>query len=188
MSRSLWMASLLFISFISSFISCTTQLGVICKLADSAPDSIAYVTDKDVKEYQCQDRPLGCTLECTTHQRPPPRHGAVGNSPLAAAIQPIPYPPNSPPFKLISLLFRDKNVVWDQCEALYLCSSSILIPVCKPMSKNPSKNVPYFYFSAHTTVGCSISVTVCSGEAIDLSPLGKYSLTHCFTPVCLHIG
>jgi len=32
---------------------------------------------------------------------------------LAATIQPIPYPPNSPPIKSMALQFREKDVVGD---------------------------------------------------------------------------
>ena len=59
----------------------------------------AYVIDKDAEEHQSQDGPLGDT---TRHQ-PAPRYRAIDNSPLAMTIQPIPYPPNSPAFKSISL-------------------------------------------------------------------------------------
>jgi len=37
-------------------ISCTTQLGIIHKLAEGALDPIIYVTDQDVEEHWSQDR------------------------------------------------------------------------------------------------------------------------------------
>jgi len=68
--------------------NCIAQLGVIRKLAEGAGNSIIYVTDKDLKVYWSQDRPL----RDTTHYQSPPGHGATDHSPLAATFQPIPYP------------------------------------------------------------------------------------------------
>jgi len=62
---------------------------------------------KDVEEHRSQDRLPG---DSSCHQ-PPPGHRAIDYKPLAMAIQPIPYPLNSSPFKSISLQFRDKSVV-----------------------------------------------------------------------------
>ena len=53
---------------------CTTQLGVICKLAEGALSAIFYVIDKDVEEHWSQDQPLGDT----TCDWPPPKHGTIG--------------------------------------------------------------------------------------------------------------
>jgi len=39
-------------------VNCTTQLGVIGKLAEGALDPTAYVTDEDIKEYLSQYGPL----------------------------------------------------------------------------------------------------------------------------------
>ena len=39
-------------------INCTVQLGVMSKFAECALNPILYITDKDVKEYQYQDRLL----------------------------------------------------------------------------------------------------------------------------------
>ena len=39
-------------------IDCTAQLGIICKLAEGALDSIDYVSDKDVEEHWSQDQPM----------------------------------------------------------------------------------------------------------------------------------
>ena len=36
-------------------INCTTQLGVICKLAEGVLNAIVYVIDKDAEEHQSQD-------------------------------------------------------------------------------------------------------------------------------------
>ena len=35
-------------------VKCTTQLGVICKLAEGALDPTVHVTDEDIKEAQSQ--------------------------------------------------------------------------------------------------------------------------------------
>ena len=60
-------------------IDCTTQLGVICKLAEGSLDPTVYVIDKDIKQYQTQNRPL----RNTTHHRPPPGHRAIDHQPLS---------------------------------------------------------------------------------------------------------
>ena len=36
-------------------IDCTTQLGVILKLAEGSLDAIVYVIDKDIEEHRSQD-------------------------------------------------------------------------------------------------------------------------------------
>jgi len=36
-------------------IDCTTQLGVIHKLAEGSLDAIVYVIDKDIEEHRSQD-------------------------------------------------------------------------------------------------------------------------------------
>ena len=40
-------------------VNCTTQLGVTCKLAEGALDSIVYVIDEGVEEHRSQDQALG---------------------------------------------------------------------------------------------------------------------------------
>ncbi|KAK4825808.1 hypothetical protein QYF61_002413 [Mycteria americana] len=87
----------------------STQLGVICKLAEGALDPSVYVTDEDIKQYWSQYGPL----RDTTCHRSPSGHGAIDHCPLDATIQPIPHPPSSPPIKSISLQFREKDVVGD---------------------------------------------------------------------------
>jgi len=42
-----------FLSF--QYINCTTQLGVVCKLAEGALSAIICVADEDVEERQSQD-------------------------------------------------------------------------------------------------------------------------------------
>jgi len=55
---------------ISSFncVNCTTQLGVINKLAESALDPIIYVTDKMLKNTGPRMDPWGSLLVTTIHQ------------------------------------------------------------------------------------------------------------------------
>ena len=84
------------------------------KLAESALDPIIYVLDKDVKEHWSQDKHLGVTA----HYQPPLGHKVIDYSPLAVTFQPILYPPNSPPFKFVSLQFRDKGEVGDRIKDL----------------------------------------------------------------------
>lgn len=67
-------------------IKCTTQLGIIGKLAEDALNPTAYVINKDVEEHKFQDRPL----KDTTHGQPPTGRRLVDHNPLAAAIQTIP--------------------------------------------------------------------------------------------------
>ena len=88
-------------------VDCTTQLGVIRKLAEGALDAIVCVIDKDVEEHSSQDRPL----ENTICDWPPPGHRVTDHNPLAATIQMFLYPLSSPAFKSISLQFRVKDVV-----------------------------------------------------------------------------
>ena len=49
-------------------INCTTQLRVICKLAEGVLDAVVYVIDEDVEEHESQNQPL----RDTTFDQPPP--------------------------------------------------------------------------------------------------------------------
>ncbi|TRZ08094.1 hypothetical protein HGM15179_019012 [Zosterops borbonicus] len=95
-------------------INCTTHIAVIYKLAESVLDPTVYVIDEDIKEHQFQDRARRDTI---CHQ-PPPGHRAIDHKSLAASIQPIPYPLNSPLLKPMSVQFRDKDVIWDHVKSL----------------------------------------------------------------------
>ncbi|KAK4812272.1 LOW QUALITY PROTEIN: hypothetical protein QYF61_012947, partial [Mycteria americana] len=81
-------------------VNCTTQLGVICRLAEGALDLAVNVIDENIEQHWSQYGPLRDTT-------------SVDCYPLDATIQPIPYPLNSPPIKSISLQFREKDVVQD---------------------------------------------------------------------------
>ena len=77
----------------------TVQIGAICKLAEGALSPTVCVIDKDVEKYMSQDGPQGNTA-C---HWPPPGYKATDHDLLAVNIQPVPDPPNSGPFKLISV-------------------------------------------------------------------------------------
>ncbi|KAK4830182.1 hypothetical protein QYF61_008973 [Mycteria americana] len=92
----------------------TTQLGVICKLAEGALNPTVHVIDEGVKQYWSQ---YGSLRDTTCHPSPS-GHGAVDHYCLDATIQPIPPPPNRPPIKSVSLQFREKDVVGDCVKGL----------------------------------------------------------------------
>ncbi|KAK4817730.1 hypothetical protein QYF61_026530 [Mycteria americana] len=83
-------------------VSCTTQLGVICKLAEGALNLTVNVIDENIEQHWFQYRPLRDTTPVDCY-------------PLDVTIQPIPYPLNSPPIKSVSPQFREKDVVGDRC-------------------------------------------------------------------------
>ncbi|KAK4831008.1 hypothetical protein QYF61_014579 [Mycteria americana] len=60
LSRSLWMASH------PSGVSCTTQLGVICKLAEGALDLAVNVIDENIEQHWSQYGPLRDTTSRTS--------------------------------------------------------------------------------------------------------------------------
>ena len=93
--------------------SCRPQLGVINKLSEGILSLTVYVVDKDFEEHLSQDRPLRGTI----HVWPPPGLRAF-DKPLAVAIQPIIYPLNSLASKSISLLLRDKELMWSHVKSL----------------------------------------------------------------------
>ena len=92
----------------------TVPLGVISKLAEGTLSLIIYVIDKDVRECTFQV----ASLMDTAHHWPPSGHRAISHKPLALTFEPIPYPPNSLPFKSISFQFRNKDVVGDHVKGL----------------------------------------------------------------------
>ena len=60
-------------SLLSNVINCTTQLGVIVKLAEGALKPVISVIDEDLEGHQSQDRPLGDTA----HHWPPHGQSAI---------------------------------------------------------------------------------------------------------------
>ncbi|KAK4808881.1 hypothetical protein QYF61_007996 [Mycteria americana] len=102
-------------------VDCTTQLGVVGKLAEGALNPTVHVTAKDVKQCQSQHQPLrNAACHCS-----PPGHRAIDHNSLSATIQPIPYPPSGPSVKSTSLQFRDKDVVRDSIK----CFAQIQLPM-----------------------------------------------------------
>jgi len=100
-----------------SFFCCinrTTQLSVVCKLAEGALDPTVYVIDKDIKQYWSQDRPLRDTI----HHWPLPGHGAIGHHSLGVTFKPISCPLNGPPIKSISIQFGDQDVMLGHVKSL----------------------------------------------------------------------
>jgi len=88
-------------------VSHTTQLDVICKLSEGAPDSTVYVIDEDIKQYWSPDGPL----KDTPCHRSPSGHSAFDH--YHATIQ-LTFPPlKSPPIKSTSLQISEKDVVGD---------------------------------------------------------------------------
>jgi len=92
-------------------VDCTTQLGVIGKLAEGALNATDHVTDKDVKQHQPEYQP---PEECHWS---PLGHRAIDCNSLSVAIQPIPYPPSGPPINSMSLQFRGKDVAQDSVKS-----------------------------------------------------------------------
>ncbi|KAK4815207.1 hypothetical protein QYF61_021826 [Mycteria americana] len=90
-------------------VNCTTQLGVICKLAEGALGLTVNVIDENIEQHWSQYGPL----RDTTCHRSPSGHRAIDRYPLDVTIQPVPYPLNSPPIESISPQFREKDVVGD---------------------------------------------------------------------------
>ena len=109
LSKTLWMASLP-----SKKISCTTQLGVISKLAGRALNPTIYVINEDIKQYWSQYGPQRDSIIYWF----PFRHWAIDCNSLDVAIQPIPYPSNIPSIKPVSLQCGGKNVVGDCIKGL----------------------------------------------------------------------
>lgn len=73
LSTSFWM-----VSFPSRCVDCTTQLGIVSKLAEGAVDSTVHVTNKGVQQlwYQC------LSLQNTAHYWSPLGHQAVDHNSL----------------------------------------------------------------------------------------------------------
>jgi len=72
-------------------VSCTTQLGVICRLAEGAVDRNVYVIDEDIKQYWSQYGPLRDTI----HHWCPLEQSDVDHYPLDTTVEPILHPLNS---------------------------------------------------------------------------------------------
>ncbi|KAK4806245.1 hypothetical protein QYF61_013389 [Mycteria americana] len=88
-------------------INTPTQLGVICKLAESALDPFIQIIDKDVKQNWPQHRALGNTA-C---DRPPTGVNSIHHHSLGPAVQPVLYPAKSIPVQAMSSEFLQENAV-----------------------------------------------------------------------------
>ncbi|KAK4828264.1 hypothetical protein QYF61_024871 [Mycteria americana] len=75
-------------------INTPTQLGVVCKLTESALDPFVQIIDKDVKQNWPQHRALGNTA-CDW---PPTGFNSIHHHPLGPAVQPVLYPAKSNQF------------------------------------------------------------------------------------------
>ncbi|KAK4823743.1 hypothetical protein QYF61_006012 [Mycteria americana] len=88
-------------------INTPTQLGVICKLAESALDPFIQIIDKDVKQNWPQHRALGNTA-CDW---PPTGVNSIHHHSLGPAVQPVLYPVKSTPVQAMSSQFLQENAV-----------------------------------------------------------------------------
>ncbi|KAK4824520.1 hypothetical protein QYF61_016100 [Mycteria americana] len=88
-------------------INTPTQLGVVCKLTESALDPFIQIIDKDIKQDWPQHRALGNTA-C---DRPPTGVNSIHHHSLGPAIQPVLYPAKSTPIQAMSSQFLQENAV-----------------------------------------------------------------------------
>ncbi|KAK4818284.1 hypothetical protein QYF61_010426 [Mycteria americana] len=88
-------------------INIPTQLGVVCKLTESALDPFIQIIDKDVKQNWPQHRALGNTA-C---DRPPTGVNSIHHHSLGPAVQPVLYPAKSTPVQAMSSQFLQENAV-----------------------------------------------------------------------------
>ncbi|KAK4826799.1 hypothetical protein QYF61_011607 [Mycteria americana] len=88
-------------------INTPTQLGVICKLTESALDLFVQIIGKDVKQDWPQHKALGNTA-C---DRPPTGVNSIHHHSLGPAIQPVLYPAKSPPVQAMSSQFLQEQAV-----------------------------------------------------------------------------
>ncbi|KAK4817319.1 hypothetical protein QYF61_009172 [Mycteria americana] len=88
-------------------INTPTQLGVVCKLTESALDPFVQIIDKDVKQNWPQHRALGNTA-C---DRPPTGVNSIHHHSLGPAVQPVLYPAKSTPVQAMSSQFPQENAV-----------------------------------------------------------------------------
>ncbi|KAK4823284.1 hypothetical protein QYF61_000444 [Mycteria americana] len=87
-------------------INTPAQLGVICKLAESALDPFVQIIDKDVKQNWPQHQALGNT----TCDQPPTGVNSIHHHSLGPAVQPVLYPAKSTPVQAMSSQFLQENV------------------------------------------------------------------------------
>ncbi|KAK4814531.1 hypothetical protein QYF61_022020 [Mycteria americana] len=88
-------------------INTPTQLGVICKLTESALDPLVQIIDKDIKQNRPQHRALGNTA-CKWR---PTGINSIHHHSLGPAVQPVLYPAKSTPVQAMSSQFLQENAV-----------------------------------------------------------------------------
>ncbi|KAK4821431.1 hypothetical protein QYF61_020014 [Mycteria americana] len=88
-------------------INTPTQLGVICKLTQSALDPLVQMIDKDVKQNWPQHRALGDTA-C---DQLPTGVNSIHHHSLGPAVQPVLNPAKSTPVQATSSQFLQENAV-----------------------------------------------------------------------------
>ena len=97
-----------------------------------------YVIDEDMKQYWSQNGPLRDT---TCHWSP-------DIEPLTTTLQPIPYPPNSPPIKYVSLQLESRMLWGTVSKALQKPGwmTSVALPLSTEFilqTHKPQQQVPY---------------------------------------------
>ncbi|KAK4811014.1 hypothetical protein QYF61_015718 [Mycteria americana] len=152
----------------------TTQLGVICRLAEGALNPTVHVADKDVKQHRSQYQPL----RNATHHWSPLGHRAVDRNSLSVTIQPIPYPPSGPSVKSMSLQFRDKDVVRDSVKCFAQVQSVGTSPDCHNFSNMMDSGLATSSTSSLRTRGCISSgpMDLCTFRALSHCTLPSRSL------------
>ncbi|KAK4832426.1 hypothetical protein QYF61_023105 [Mycteria americana] len=88
-------------------INTPAQLGVICKLTESALNPFVQIIDKRMKQNWPQHRALGNTA-CDW---PPTGVNSIHHHSLGPAIQPVLYPEKSTPIQAMSSQFLQENAV-----------------------------------------------------------------------------
>ncbi|KAK4826692.1 hypothetical protein QYF61_010701 [Mycteria americana] len=88
-------------------INTPTQLGVVCKLTESALDPFVQIIDKDIEQNWPQHRALGNTA-CDW---PPTGVNSIHHHSLGPAVQPVLYPAKSTPVQAMSSQFLQENAV-----------------------------------------------------------------------------
>ncbi|KAK4815221.1 hypothetical protein QYF61_022868 [Mycteria americana] len=134
-------------------INTPAQLGVICKLTESALDPFVQIIDKDVKQNWPQHRALGNTA-C---DRPPTGVNSIHHSSLGPAIQPVLYPAKRMPIQAVSSQFLQDNAVGNSVKGFTevqdcfprdsVNQSPKLAKVCPPEVQRSSSADPAPYFS-----------------------------------------
>ena len=90
-------------------INTPSQLGVICKLTESALNALIQVINKDTEQDRPQYRPLGINI----HDQLLAGFNSIHNQSLGLAIQPVIYLAKSIPLQVMGCQFLWENAVGD---------------------------------------------------------------------------